>query len=258
MPPVSDPFEHHPELRDKIVDPEVSFYRTLTTDMVRGVMAQHGVSGAWLYSDDEREAMRRATMASHPQDDLWVFGYGSLMWDPGFRFQEVRRAHVPGHARRFILRDTEGGRGTKEAPGLMAALDTDPEGPGCDGLLFRIGAQEVDAESSILWQREIIGPSYLATFVTANTGTADNGTASAGDEAVTALTFLADHEADMIDAKISRDDQIEFIATGSGFLGSSLEYLSKVHHQFTILGITDPEVEYLVDATRAYLNERSA
>jgi len=240
-------------LRDKIVDPEVSFYRTLTTDMIRGVMAQHGVSGAWLYSDDERDAMRRATMASHPQDDLWVFGYGSLMWDPGFRFQEVRRAHVPGHARCFILRDTEGGRGTKEAPGVMAALDTDPEGPGCDGLLFRIGAQEVDAESSILWQREIIGPSYIATFVTANTGTADTG-----DEAVTALTFLADHEADMIDATISRDDQIAFIATGSGFLGTSLEYLTNVHHQFSVLGITDPEVEYLVDATRSYLNERSA
>jgi len=253
MPPVSDPFEHHPELRDKIVDPEVSFYRTLTTDMIRGVMAQHGVSGAWLYSDDKREAMRRATLASHPKDDLWVFGYGSLMWDPGFRFQEVRRAHVPGHARRFILRDTEGGRGTKEAPGLMAALDTDLEGPGCDGLLFRIAAQDVDAESSILWQREIIGPSYIATFVTASTWTANTG-----EEALTALTFLADHEADMIDAKISRDDQIECIATGAGFLGSSLEYLSKVHHQFTILGITDPEVEYLVDATRSHLNERSA
>lgn len=253
MPPVSDPFEHHPELRDKIVDPEASFYRTLTTDMIRGVMAQHGVSDAWLYSDDVREAMRRATMASLPRDDLWVFGYGSLMWDPGFRFKEVRRAHVPGHARRFILRDTEGGRGTKEAPGLMAALDTDPEGPGCDGLLFRIAAQEVDAESSILWQREIIGPGYIATFVTANTGTANTG-----DEALTALTFLADHEADLIDTHISRDDQIEFIATGSGFLGSSMEYLSKVHHQFNILGITDPEVEFLVDATRAYLNERSA
>lgn len=248
MPPRSDPFEHHPELRGKIVDPEKSFYRTLTTDMIRGVMAQHGVSGAWLYSDEVREAMRTATMATHPASDLWVFGYGSLMWDPGFRFKEVRRAHVPGHTRRFILRDTEGGRGTKESPGLMAALDTDPDGPGCDGLVFRIAAQEIDTESRILWQREIIGPSYIAAFVPANTR----------QEAVPALTFLADHEAGMIDARISREDQIRFIASGSGFLGTSLEYLTNLHQQFSVLGITDPEIEHLVDATRAYLMERSA
>ena len=48
-------------------------------------------------------------------DGFWVFGYGSLMWDPAFRFAEVRRAHVPGYARRFILKDVYGGPGYTNA-----------------------------------------------------------------------------------------------------------------------------------------------
>ena len=73
-------------------------------------------------SAEAREASRRVTLASHT-GDLWVFAYGSLMWDPAMDFTEVRRAWLPGHARRFILCDIYGARGTPEAPGLMAALD---------------------------------------------------------------------------------------------------------------------------------------
>ncbi|HSG33714.1 MAG TPA: gamma-glutamylcyclotransferase [Sphingomonadaceae bacterium] len=165
------------------------------------------------------------------------------MWDPAFRFSEVRRGRAPEHARCFILKDSFGARGTREAPGLMAALDA---GPGCEGLLFRIEGKNVDAETEILWRREKAGPAYIPAFI--------NVTASG--QPVEALTFVADHSADVIEAGITREEQIHFIATGNGFLGTSLEYLTNIHSQFMALGIVDDEVSALLREVQAYMESR--
>ena len=170
---------------------------------------------------------------------ILVFGYGSLMWDPAFRFVEVRRAHVPSYARRFILKDIYGARGTIDAPGLMAALD---EGNGCDGLLFRIARESIDEETEVLWRREQLGPAYLPEFIDAEIS----------NERVKALTFVADHDADIIDADMTREEQIHFMATGTGFLGTSLEYLTNIVDQFAALGIEDTEVLDMLSETETY------
>lgn len=238
-----DPFSYHPELRDKISDPLKSFFRTFTTEKLAAQLKARGLPVDWWHSESEREASRAETLAGRWDADLWVFGYGSLMWDPGFRFEEVRRAHVPDYARRFILKDIYGGRGTFEAPGLMAALD---KGPGCDGLVFRIARDNIDGETEVLWRREKVGPAYTPVFVEA----------IAADRRMTALTFAADHAADLIDAGLTRAQQIEFCATGTGFLGSSLEYLRNISGQFAALGIQDEEVSGLLRETEAYLNSR--
>ncbi len=240
MEPGLDPFLHHPELRQGIADPLQSFFRTFTIAGLAARMHVMGLPLNWWYSDAERDAIRARALAGHLDDDLWVFGYGSLMWDPAIRFTEVRRAHLPGYARRFILKDTHGGRGTSDAPGLMAALDT---GTGCDGLSFRIARENIDEETEILWRREQIGPAYVATFV---------DTVVSG-QCVTALTFVADHGADVIDANLTREQQIHYIATGTGFLGTSLEYLSNVANHFATLGIDDEHVTTLLRDTRAYI-----
>jgi cation transport protein ChaC len=239
----ADPFTHHPDLRDKISDPLTSPSRNLTTAKLATVSKARGLPLDWWYSDSEREASRAEALAGRRDADLWVFGYGSLMWDPAFRFEEVRRAHVPDYARRFILKDIYGGRGTVDAPGLMAALD---EGPGCDGLAFRISRANVDEETEVLWRRERIGPAYTPVFVEAITA----------DDRMTALTFVADHEADLIDASLTRAQQIEYCATGTGFMGSSLDYLRNIARQFAALGIRDDEVSELLRETEAYVNSR--
>jgi cation transport protein ChaC len=236
-----DPFSFHPDLRDKISDPLTSPSRTLTTAKLAAVSKERGLPLDWWYSDSEREAERAEILAGRRDTDLWVFGYGSLMWDPAFRFEEVRRAHVPGYARRFILKDIYGGRGTVDAPGLMVALDN---GPGCDGLAFRISRENTDEETEVLWRRERIGPAYTPVFVEA----------IAVDTRMTALTFIADHEADLIDANLTRAQQIVYCATGSGFMGSSLDYLKNIHIQFAVLGIQDDEVSELLRETEAYSN----
>lgn len=243
MAAAANPFSYHPDLRDKISDPLTSPLRTFTTAKVATIAKARGLPVDWWYSDSEREAERAETVAGHRDTDLWVFAYGSLMWDPALRFEEVRRAHVPGYARYLILKDIYGGRGTVDAPGLMAALD---KGPGCDGLAFRICRENIDDETKILWQRERIGPAYTPAFVDAITA----------DSRMTALTFVADHEADLIDANLTRAQQIEYCATGIGFMGSSLDYLRNISSQFAVLGIQDDEVSELLRETESHINSR--
>ncbi|NKB54547.1 MAG: gamma-glutamylcyclotransferase [Rhizobiaceae bacterium] len=240
MPSKNDSFIHHPELREHIEDPMASSFRTFGVEVLAQKMLELGLP-KWWYADEVREAMRAAFMKSREHaGDLWVFAYGSLMWDPAVRFDEVRRAMISSHSRLFILKDIHGGRGTAESPGLMAALDV---GPGCEGLVFRIAENLVEPETHILWKREQAGPFYKPRFVDATTS----------QGSVTALTFVANHDSEAIDAGLTRDEQIRFLAEGSGFLGSSLDYLRNIKTHFDALGIHDEEVSGLLRDAEAYI-----
>jgi glutathione-specific gamma-glutamylcyclotransferase len=224
-------FAHHPELVPLIVDPEQSAMRRFDPLAFAALRPELGLE-AILTPPALREAWRQETLAG-VTGDLWIFAYGSLMWDPGFRFAELRRAHVATHARRFILKDDFGGRGTADRPGLQAALDT---GTGCDGLVFRIAAKAVEAETEILWRRELAGPAYHAVFVRADTALGP----------VNAVTFAADHASPAIVRDISRADQVRYLATGAGTFGSSFDYLTNIATHFAAMGIKDAEVEGLL------------
>ncbi|MHA7880523.1 MAG: gamma-glutamylcyclotransferase [Saccharospirillum sp.] len=236
-----DPFVHHPELQGRIADPETSFYRTFNLEVAVAMHPEPQILLDWVHTDERREQIRTDTLADH-SGDLWVFGYGSLMWDPGFRFVEVRRARVRGYARRLILMETRGARGTAEAPGLVAALDEDPHSEPCEGLLFRIAADDVDAETEILWRREVIAPGYIPGFIPAELD----------DGSVQALTFLADHAIESVRTDISHEEQVRCIATGAGFLGTSREYLANIVEHFTHLGIADTHCSTLLREADAY------
>lgn len=237
---MADPFAHHPELRRMIKPAAESFFRDFNLDKLKQVEVEHGLLPFPAYSDPEREALRAEALAGRRDGDLWVFAYGSLLWDPALAFAEVRRAFAPNHARRFILRDIYGGRGTEDAPGLMAALD---DGSGCAGLAFRIAHDQVEPETEILFQRELLGPGYFARFIPVEID---------GDR-IEALSFIADHSIDMIASDLTREDQIACFLTGTGFLGSSYDYLANVVDHLHEMGIPDPELDALkaeVDARR--------
>ena len=239
-----DPFRHHPGLRDKVKPFAESFFRTITADKVRDLIAAKGIVSDFPFHDDAtREALRADALCGH-EGDLLIFAYGSLIWDPALDFAEIRRAHAPHHARRFILVDIHGGRGTTKAPGIMAALD---DGPGCDGIVFRIEAAKVDRETEILFRREMIGPGYLARFVPVLID---------GIEA-RALTFLADHHDPLMRPDITRADQIRYAATGSGFLGTSFDYLQNVVGHLHDMGIPDPDLDALLAQARAARRDAS-
>lgn len=234
-----DPLQNHPELRGRIKDPLQSFFRTFNARaMFERRPELHWVIDK-LHSDEVRQASRLATLATHTEGDLWVFAYGSLMWDPALVFAEVRRAVVPDYARRFILKDEWGGRGTRDMPGLMAALDA---GEGCQGLVFRIARDRIDTETEILWRREMIAPSYLPRFVTA----------LVDDQPLPALTFVADYTAETMQPTLSYADQVRFCATGSGVLGTSHDYLKNIVQQFATLGVVDEHCTTLLRDVEDY------
>lgn len=232
-----DPFMHHPELRDKIRDPLTSWARNFMPSALDERVAALGAPPDWRYTDAQREAMRRGTFAGRAADDLWVFAYGSLMWDPGIRFAEIRRAHLRGYARHFCLKDVYGARGSPQTPGLLAAL---VRGQGCDGLVFRVLKEHVDEETEVLWRREMPLPGYVADFFDVET--------AAGS--VHALGFVADHAAEKIIPDIDRAEQISYISTASGFAGSNLEYLENLADHLTALGIEDTDLFALLRDVR--------
>lgn len=232
-----DPFRHHPGLRGRIADPETSFWRGFRpADLDATVIAQGGTAD-WRFTAAQIEAARRAFFADHAGRDLWVFAYGSLMWDPGFRFAEVRRGHAAGYARSFCLRDDLGGRGTRDAPGLMAALD---RGAGCEGLVFHLSTADFDAETAILWRREMIAPAYLPVMVAVETAQGP----------VSALSFAADPAAPMIRTDLTRAEQVRLLSTGKGVLGTSLHYIETLVAQLDSMGIHDPHVAGLLAEAR--------
>lgn len=110
-----------------------------------------------------RETLRR----QEPNSDVWLFAYGSLIWNPIFRFIEHRVGTVYGWHRHFCLW-TPLGRGTPDNPGLVLGLD---RGGSCRGVVYRIAATDVLPELLLLWRREMVVGSYIPRWVKVFDGT---------------------------------------------------------------------------------------
>ncbi len=236
----SDPFRHHPELRHVITPVEDSFFRDFDPARLDQQMAELGNPPDWRFTTEQREAFRARELAGRMDRDLWVFAYGSLCWDPAVAFDEIRRAHVPSHARRFYLKDQKGGRGTRDNPGLIAVL---AEGSGCDGLAFRIPAAALENATRTLWARERIASAYDSAFLTAQTAQGP----------IETLAFVANPEADSIDTTMTRAEQARYVAHGHGILGSSLDYVRKLKAGLAAIQISDPDLDRLLADAEALL-----
>lgn len=124
--------------------------------------------GMKVRSQAELDHSLEQTLAGRdPREDVLVFGYGSLMWNPAFEHADMAKAYVHGWSRRFCLRLVMG-RGSPDQPGLMLALD---RGGACYGLAFRIPAEQARHELRLLWRREMLSGAYEARWV----GAALNG-----------------------------------------------------------------------------------
>ena len=134
---------------------------TILAGTVRRVASQ--VPGMVVLSEAELDASIAATLAQQPApgDDVWIFGYGSLIWNPAFEHDETRLAKVSGWHRKFCLW-TNLSRGCMRQPGLTLGLD---RGGACRGMLFRIPRAKVATELSVLWRREMVGGAYVPRWV---------------------------------------------------------------------------------------------
>jgi cation transport protein ChaC len=177
-------------------------------------------------TDAEMAALLEGILAEHrPGDDLYVFGYGSLIWNPAFEYADKLPGLLRGWHRRFCLKLMVG-RGTPETPGLMLALD---HGGACKGVAFRIAGPKVREELGILWQREMYGGAYHARWVTLQTEIGP----------VRAVTFVINRKHPRYLKELSVEQTAALIATGSGDLGSCREYLENTIAHLAALGLSD-------------------
>ncbi|MBF9045107.1 gamma-glutamylcyclotransferase [Rhodobacterales bacterium HKCCE4037] len=171
---------------------------------------------------------------------LWVFGYGSLLWNPGFPVAETRIARLHGWHRSFCMTSIHH-RGTEEDPGLVLALDA-AEDAYCDGLALRAEAGTEQATITYLRERELISSAYVETRqeVEFRDG--------ARQEEVLTYVINRDH---VQYCQYPLERQAEIIADAHGGRGPNDEYLFNTAAHLAELGIGDAEMEDLVAQVKA-------
>ena len=238
-----NPFVHLPQLQGRVIPASASGLR-FTDEVLAEWDARarcQGLPAHWRLPDCEVERSRRQVLPqSAAQDGLWVFAYGSLLWNPGIHFDEVRRARLAGFARRFALGTTIG-RGTPDRPGLVLTLQRE-SGEHCEGLVFRIPAELVEAESRLLWRREMIHGSYCPGFQPLHTP----------QGGVRALVLSSNTAHPLHRGGLSLDDTAAIIASAQGSVGSNRDYLDQLACQLDLLGIRDDYVRCLAARVRAH------
>lgn len=203
-------------------------------------------TGPRVLSDEELEASVAAALASaRPGADLWVFAYGSLIWNPLFHYAERRRAILRGFHRRFCLWSTMG-RGSPEHPGLVLGLD---KGGACRGLAYRLRADQAPAELKLLWRREMVVGSYLPRWTRVET--APGADASKCAEELRALAFVVNHEHPNYTGRLALDAVAQALAGARGHLGSSADYLFHTVDALAAHGLRDGYLERVRDRVRA-------
>ena len=174
------------------------------------------------------------------QNDLWIFGYGSLLWRPGFTYVEQRIATLRGVNRSFCMSSVHY-RGTTEAPGLVLALDPDPVGE-CHGLGFRVAPEQADETLDYLRERELISSAYVEQRHSISFH--DGGAAEA-------VCYVMDQSHAQYRGDLSIEEQAVIIADAAGSAGPNDEYLFNTVAHLTELGIADAELERLVALVNA-------
>ena len=114
-----------------------------------------------MLDEAELKASRRSMVGDDNTDDIWLFAYGSLIWNPALEIGATQPGRIYGYRRRFCLR-TMIGRGTPDSPGLVLGLD---HGGSCTGLALKINGDIAVHELDLLWRREMLNHSYNPAWV---------------------------------------------------------------------------------------------
>jgi cation transport protein ChaC len=167
--------------------------------------------------------------------DLWVFGYGSLMWRPGFPFVERRHARIYGYHRSLCVY-SHVHRGTPERPGLVLGLD---RGGCCHGVAFRVATEEADATIHYLREREQVTAVYRERHLPAEL---DDG------RTVPALAYVVDRSHSQYAGRLPEDELLRLVRQGKGISGPNPDYVRSTHEHLLAMGFVDPILHRLAAA----------
>jgi cation transport protein ChaC len=177
-------------------------------------------------------------LARLPKGDLWVFGYGSLMWSPGFSYQEKVPARLHGYHRALCILSTRY-RGTRRRPGLVMGLC---RGGSCWGMAFRVDAQRVRGALMRLWQREMPRRVYAPRLLKLQLR---NG------RPVSALAFLADPTHPAYVRELDLHGRARLVAQGAGQRGLCVDYIRNTIAHMGDVGVRDPHLERILHTALA-------
>lgn len=173
---------------------------------------------------------------------MWVFGYGSLLWNPGFEVAESVRGTLPGWARSFCMRSIHH-RGSEAEPGLVLALDAAVQAA-CDGVALRVATGTEDATLAYLRERELISSAYLEKMLNVNL--------SDGRQ-VGAVTYVIDPDHVQYCGGLPLEEQAQIIARAHGGRGPNSEYLYNTAQHLAEMGVADPDLDWLSRRVAAIL-----
>jgi glutathione-specific gamma-glutamylcyclotransferase len=171
---------------------------------------------------------------SAPAHDLWVFGYGSLMWRPGFSYMEARHARLIGYRRCFCIYSMHH-RGTQHRPGLVLGLD---KGGACEGIAYRIVASQAAATYRYLRQREQVSGVYREALVPVRLGHSP--------DQVQALAYMVERAHPNYAGQLPLALQARLIRAAQGLSGANLDYLINTIRHLADLGIVERELQRLL------------
>jgi cation transport protein ChaC len=180
-----------------------------------------------------------------PAGELWVFGYASLMWSPGFRYQAKLPGRLHGFHRSLCVYSHRY-RGTPERPGLVMGLC---RGGSCWGLVFHVGRASARRVLINLWYREMRNRVYVPRYVRVRLRSG---------RTVSALTFLADVTHPQFAGDLDPQTTARLVAQGRGKRGPNVDYLSATLAHMHEIGVRDPHLDHVLLATLALLNRRKA
>ena len=173
---------------------------------------------------------------------LWVFGYGSLLWNPGFKPAQTKTAVLHNYTRSFCMLSVHH-RGTVADPGLVLALDA-LSGARCTGVAFQVKPEEETTVLAMLRERELISSAYVEQIVRLQ----------AGDVSLDALTYVIDPDHAQY-CQFDLETQAKMIARAVGGRGPNPEYLYNTSDHLIEMDIRDADMTWLVNRVRV-LNEK--
>lgn len=182
--------------------------------------------------------LRQLRQQWRPAEDLWVFGYASLIWRPEFHADEHRPGLIRGWHRALRMRSRIN-RGTPEQPGLVFAL---MPGGSCRGMAYRVARARADEELERLWAREMVTGVYDPRWLPCHT--------AAGR--VTALTFTLSRRSPSYTGRLGDDEILQILRLARGRFGTTLDYLCETARCLDERGMADHEVRRLVALARQH------
>jgi cation transport protein ChaC len=200
-------------------------------------VVENGAGYVSIYPVDPMPAAIAALRAG--TEPVWVFAYGSLMWNPEIAFAEARPGFLHGYHRSFCLYSRDY-RGTPERPGLVLGLD---RGGSCRGIAYRLPPDGLGPAIDRVWAREMAGEVYRMRPVTVSTPQAR----------LAAYAFVVRRDRPDYAGRLGAEEVVRIIAVAKGGRGTGRDYLASTVRHLEELGIEDGPLHRLHEQVEALL-----